>query len=74
MAAGPRIFSGSSNPELAQKIADYIGTPLGALTKKKFSDGEIWVKFKENIRGGDVYLIQSTKDDSSGFQLQPAPS
>lgn len=60
MISGPRIFSGSSNPLLAQKIAAYIGTTLGGVTKKKFSDGEIWVKFKENIRGGDVYLIQST--------------
>ncbi|MCB0747632.1 MAG: ribose-phosphate pyrophosphokinase-like domain-containing protein, partial [Ignavibacteriae bacterium] len=59
-AAGPRIFSGSSNPELAQKIADYIGIPLGSIDLKRFSDGEIWVKYKENIRGGDVYLVQST--------------
>ncbi len=67
MAAGPRIFSGSSNPELAQKIANYIGTPLGALEKKRFSDGEIWVKFKENIRGGDVYLIQSTHNPAENL-------
>lgn len=60
MASGPRIFSGSSNPKLAAKIAEYIGTPLGAMDSKKFSDGEIWVKYRENIRGGDVYLIQST--------------
>lgn len=60
MAAGPIIFSGSSNPKLANKIANYIGMPLGNLELKKFSDGEIWVKFKENIRGGDVYLVQST--------------
>jgi ribose-phosphate pyrophosphokinase len=60
MTAGPLIFSGSSNPKLAKKIANYIGLPLGNLELKKFSDGEIWVKFKENIRGGDVYLVQST--------------
>lgn len=67
MAAGPSIFSGSSNPELAKKIADNIGTPLGALELKKFSDGEIWVKFKENIRGGDVYLIQSTHNPAENL-------
>lgn len=67
MSASPRIFSGSSNPELAQKIADYIGSPLGALELKKFSDGEIWVKFKENIRGGDVYLIQSTHNPAENL-------
>jgi len=60
MRASPRIFSGSSNPELAHKIADYLGTTLGALELKRFSDGEIWAKFKENIRGDDVFLIQST--------------
>jgi len=67
MSSGPRIFSGSSNPELANKIADNIGTPLGALELKKFSDGEIWVKFKENIRGGDVYLIQSTHNPAENL-------
>lgn len=60
MKASPRIFSGSSNPKLAKKIASYFGTSLGALELKTFSDGEIWVKFKENIRGDDVYLVQST--------------
>jgi ribose-phosphate pyrophosphokinase len=67
MAAGPRIFSGSSNPKIAEKIADYIGTPLGAVELKKFSDGEIWVKFKENIRGGDVYIVQSTHNPAENL-------
>jgi len=56
----PRIFSGSSNPELTQKIVDNLGLPLGNVDREKFSDGEIWIKFKENIRGGDVYIVQST--------------
>ncbi len=56
----PRIFSGSSNPELTQKIVDALDLPLGNVERKKFSDGEIWIKFKENIRGGDVYIVQST--------------
>jgi ribose-phosphate pyrophosphokinase len=67
MASGPRLFSGSSNPELAQKIANYVGIPLGALELKKFSDGEIWVKYKENIRGGDVFLIQSTHNPAENL-------
>jgi len=54
------IFAGSSNPPLAEKIADSIGVPLGQLELKHFSDGEIWVKFGENIRGREVFLIQST--------------
>ncbi len=55
-----KIFAGSSNPKLAMKIADECGVSLGQLSIKRFSDGEIWVKFEENLRGNDVYLIQST--------------
>jgi ribose-phosphate pyrophosphokinase len=55
-----KIFSGSSNKPLAEKIAKKLGKPLGSLELKRFSDGEIWVKYGENIRGRDVYLIQST--------------
>ena len=55
-----KVFSGSSNPELAKKICQAMDIELGALTRKKFSDGEIWVRFDENIRGQDVFIIQST--------------
>jgi ribose-phosphate pyrophosphokinase len=58
--SGPIIFSGSSNTVLSKRIADYLNLPLGNVKLERFSDGEIWVKFKENIRGGDVYLVQST--------------
>jgi ribose-phosphate pyrophosphokinase len=55
-----KVFSGSSNPELAKKICQAMDMELGALTTKKFSDGEIWVRFDENIRGQDVFIVQST--------------
>ena len=55
-----KVFSGSSNPDLAKKICQAMDIELGALTTKKFSDGEIWVRFDENIRGQDVFIIQST--------------
>ena len=54
------IFSGSSNLPLAIDISKKIGKPLGSLELKRFSDGEIWVKYGENIRGMDVFIIQST--------------
>ncbi len=54
------VFSGRSNPALAEHIARHIGEPLGASEMKTFSDGEIWVKYRENIRGRDVFIIQST--------------
>jgi len=57
----PLIFSGGSNPELSQKIVDYLGLPLGTLELKRFSDGEIWAKYKENIRGRDIFVVQSTQ-------------
>lgn len=55
-----KIFSGRSSRELAEKIAEEIGEPLGNCEIRNFSDGEIWVKYLENIRGNDVFIIQST--------------
>lgn len=57
---GFMLFSGNSNLPLAEKIAEKIGIPLGKIELKRFSDGEIWVKYGENIRGEDVFLIQGT--------------
>lgn len=54
------IFSGSSNPALSQAIAKKCGIDLGLVTIKSFSDGEIYVKYKQSIRGADVFIIQST--------------
>jgi ribose-phosphate pyrophosphokinase len=59
-STGFMIFAGNSNIPLAQKIAESIGVALGELELKKFSDGEIWVKYSENIRGREVFIIQST--------------
>ncbi len=55
-----RIFAGNSNKPLAQKIANYIHQPLSACEATRFSDNEIFFKIDENIRGMDVFLIQST--------------
>ena len=54
------IFSGSSNLPIALKVSQKIGKPLGSIELKRFSDGETWVKYGENIRGMDVFIIQST--------------
>ncbi len=56
-----KVFSGRSNRLLAERIATEIGEPLGQCEIKTFSDGEIWVKYSDNIRGSDVFIIQSTK-------------
>jgi len=55
-----KVFSGSANRELAQRICDYIGAPLGQATISSFPDGETYVKIEENIRGRDVFIIQPT--------------
>ncbi|MCZ6521609.1 MAG: ribose-phosphate pyrophosphokinase [Bacteroidetes bacterium] len=55
-----KIFSGKNSENLARKIAESYGTTLGEYSARTFSDGEISVKFDENIRGHDVFIIQST--------------
>lgn len=55
-----KIFCGNSNPVLAQEICDYLGVPLGDATVNSFPDGESFVRIEENIRGMDVFIIQST--------------
>jgi ribose-phosphate pyrophosphokinase len=55
-----RVFSGNSNTLLAQKICEGLGVSLGVAKVKTFSDGEIMVEIGENVRGRDVYVVQST--------------
>ena len=55
-----RIFTGNSNPVLAQKICENLSVPLGNARVKTFSDGESMIEIGENVRGRDVYVIQST--------------
>ena len=62
-----KIFSGRSNPELAKKIANSADCQLGDISIKTFSDGEIWVKYEENVRGQDVFIIQSTNGPSENI-------
>ena len=54
------LFSGRANPELAAKIADKLGVDLGPVTLKTFSNGEVYCRFEESIRGADVFIIQPT--------------
>ena len=53
-----KLFSGSANPELAQEIADHLGTELGGMKIANFSDGEIYVQIQESVRGDDVFIVQ----------------
>lgn len=55
-----KLITGNSNRPLAERIGRYIGTDLTACEVKRFSDGEVFVQINENIRGADVFIIQST--------------
>ena len=54
------LMSGTANRPLAEEVAAHLGQPLCAITIRRFADGEIFVKIDENVRGRDVYIIQST--------------
>jgi len=53
------VFSGSTNPELAQQIVDQLETSLGTVRLEKFSNGEIYARYLESVRGADVFIVQS---------------
>ena len=55
-----KIFTGRAHPELAKKVSDYLGIPMGKAIMGNFPDGEISCKIDEDIRGRDVFIIQPT--------------
>ncbi len=65
-----KIFSGSAHKELAQRICDAIGAPLGQATISSFPDGETYVKIEENIRGRDVFIIQPTSPPTNEHLME----
>ena len=65
-----KIFSGSANRELAQRICDRIGIGLGQATISSFPDGETYVRIEENIRGRDVFIIQPTSPPTNQHLME----
>ena len=55
-----KVFTGNSNPALAEEICKLIGTKLGEAEVKTFADGEVSVSLYETVRGSDVFVVQST--------------
>ena len=55
-----KLVAGNSNRPLAEAIGDYLRTPLARCTVRRFADMEIFVEIQENVRGEDVFIIQST--------------
>lgn len=54
------VFAGNANPVLAERVVEHLGLPLGKANISAFSDGETWVEVLENVRGRDVFILQST--------------
>lgn len=70
MAQELKLFSGNSNIVLAKEIADHLGIPLGDAFVATFSDGEINVKINENVRGGDVFVVQPTSQPVNNHLME----
>ena len=70
MKNGLLIFSGNANKDLALKICKFLKIDLGDASVDKFSDGEIRVKINENVRGHDVFVIQSTSCPSNEYLME----
>jgi len=65
-----KVFSGTSNTPLAEAICDYIGIELGRSTVSAFPDGETFVKIEENVRGEDVFIVQSTSPPTNHHLME----
>jgi ribose-phosphate pyrophosphokinase len=57
---GVMVFTGTANPSLAKEVANHLGIDLGRATVDRFSDGEVMIELLDNVRGKDVFVLQST--------------
>ena len=64
------VFSGNANPQLAYNIAAHLGQPLGKAHIDRFSDGEVFVEVRENVRGQDVFVLQSTSPPANDHIME----
>src|SRR5271157_3017309 len=65
-----KLVAGNSNPALAEGIGSYIGLPLTKAVVRRFADNEIFVEIQENVRGADVFVIQSTSYPSNDHLME----
>jgi ribose-phosphate pyrophosphokinase len=65
-----RVFSGRSNPRLAERVVNYLGTSLGRAQLDRFPDGEISLKLFEDVRGRDTFVIQSTSSPGNDHLME----
>ena len=65
-----KIFSGTGNEPLSQAIASHLGLRLGAIATSRFSDGELFIEILENVRGEDVFFVQSTSTPANDHAME----
>src|ERR1022692_328191 len=65
-----KLVAGNSNPALAKQIADYLKLPLTKAVVKRFADQEVFVEIQENVRGADVFVIQSTSFPANDHMME----
>jgi ribose-phosphate pyrophosphokinase len=65
-----RLVAGNSNPALAEAIGGYLGTPLTKAIVRRFADMEVFVEIQENVRGADVFILQSTSYPANDHMME----
>ena len=65
-----KLVAGNSNPALAEAIAAHLGTPLTKAVVRRFADMEIFVEIQENVRGADVFILQSTSYPANDHMME----
>src|SRR5450631_1079302 len=65
-----KLVAGNSNPRLAEAIAAHLKTPLAKAVVRRFADMEIFVEIQENVRGTDVFILQSTSFPAKCYLLE----
>ncbi len=65
-----RIFAGSSNRQLSERVSDYLNLPLGARRITRFADGEIFINIEESVRGHHAYILQSTSTPANEHLME----
>jgi len=65
-----KIFSGSSNPALAQRICEHLDIPMGMVSLRRFPDGETFVRLEEDVRGRDIFVIQSVAHRPNDYLME----
>ena len=64
------VFTGNANPELAQRVTNYLGIELGRADVGRFSDGEVMLELLENVRGKDCFVLQSTSQPTNDTLME----